>query len=161
MIREFQLKDTQQLLDIYNYYVVNTVVTFDKEPLLFKTFSEKITRINATYPFLVFEENNEIIGFAYGSQFRAKPAYKQSVEVTVYVKNGEQGKQVGTKLYAKLLKILKQQNYHAVLGGITLPNSASVALHEKFNFNKVAHFKHVGKKFGTWLDVGFWQLLFN
>ncbi len=158
MIRAFQKEDTLQLLEIYNYYVLNSIVTFDDVPLSFETFSKKVNSINSEYPFIVFEENEKILGFAYGSRFRPKPAYKQSVEVTVYVKNGVQGKQIGTKMYFNLLEKLKSLNYHVVLGGITLPNEASVALHEKFGFEKVAHFKQVGKKFGNWLDVGFWQL---
>ncbi|GAB1855696.1 GNAT family N-acetyltransferase [Flavobacteriaceae bacterium MHTCC 0001] len=161
MVRAFQVEhDTKQLLDIYNYYVIHTVVTFDNVALSFETFKAKVERINSEYPFLVYEEHDEILGYAYGSMFRPKPAYKYSVETTVYVKNGCQGKHIGSKLYDALLSILKSQNYHIVLGGITLPNAASVALHEKFGFKKVGHFADVGKKFDVWQDVGFWQLTF-
>lgn len=158
MIRNLDLNDTKQLLEIYNYYVLNTIVTFDIELLSIEAFTEKILRINNNFPFIVFEENNEILGYAYGSKWRPKPAYKQTVESTVYVKNGEHGKQIGSKLYGKLLNLLKEEGYHTVLGGLTLPNEGSVKLHEKFGFEKVAHFKEVGRKFDTWLDVGFWQL---
>jgi L-amino acid N-acyltransferase YncA len=79
-------------------------------------------------------------------------------KVTVYLNNHAVGKQIGSKLYTKLLNQLKIQNYHVVIGGLTLPNEASVKLHEKFGFTQVAHFKEVGLKFDTWLDVGFWQL---
>lgn len=161
MIRDFKAKDTKQLLDIYNYYVLNTIVTFDIEPLTLKAFTEKLTRINKDYPCIVFEEKNEILGYAYGSKWRPKPAYKQTVEATVYLKNGEQGKQIGSRLYRKLLDLLELEGYHIVLGGLTLPNDASVKLHEKFGFKQVAHFKEVGRKFDTWLDVAFWQLKFN
>ncbi len=139
-------------------YVLNTIVTFDIVSLSLETFTEKVVRINEEYPFLVYVENNEILGYAYGGKWRPKPAYKQTVESTVYVKHGTHGKQIGTKLYKELLSILKKQNYHIVLGGLTLPNDASVRLHEKFGFEQVAHFKEVGKKFDTWLDVAFWQL---
>ena len=160
MIRNVQIEDAQQLLDIYNYYVVNTVVTFDLEPLSLDVFKEKITTVSADYPFLVYEENSEILGYAYGSKFRPKPAYNNTVESTVYLKHGYQGKQIGSKLYEELLYLLKQKNTHVVLGVLTLPNQASVKLHEKFNFEKVAHLKHAGLKFGEWQDVGFWQLTF-
>ncbi len=160
MIRPLNLNDTEALLDIYNYYVLNSIVTFDDEVLSLKTFKDKITRISADYPFIVFEEHNEILGYAYGSRWRPKPAYKCTVESTVYVKHDVLGKQVGTKLYKALLSQLKEQNYHIVLGGLTLPNDASVKLHEKFGFKQVAHFKEVGQKFDKWLDVGFWQLRF-
>jgi len=160
MIRNVQIEDAQQLLDIYNYYVVNTVVTFDLEPLSLDVFKEKITTVSADYPFLVYEENSEILGYAYGSKFRPKPAYNNTVESTVYLKHGYQGKQIGSKLYEELLYLLKQKNTHVVLGVLTLPNQASVKLHEKFNFEKVAHLKDAGLKFGEWQDVGFWQLTF-
>lgn len=158
MIRAFKIEDTKQLLDIYNYYVLNSVATFDDELLLFETFLEKVTQINTRYPFIVFEENNEILGYAYGSKFRPKPAYNKTVESTVYVKHGVYKKQIGTKLYTELLGLLKQENYHIVLGVLTLPNDASVKLHEKFGFIQVADLKQVGFKFGEWQDVGFWQL---
>ena len=158
MIRSFHIDDTKEILDIYNYYVINTVVTFDLKPMSLQIFKEKTNKIRADYPFIVYEENNEILGYAYGSRFRPKPAYNYTVESTVYVKYGEHGKQIGTKLYEALLSQLKAKGFHMVLGGITLPNDPSVRLHEKFGFKKVAHFKEIGFKFETWLDVGFWQL---
>ena len=158
MIRAVHITDAQQLVDIYNYYVLNSIVTFDDEALSLESFKDKITRINTDYPFIVFEENNKILGYAYGSQWRPKPAYNHTVESTVYIKHNTQGKQIGTKLYAELLKQLKLKKFHTVIGGLTLPNDASVRLHEKFGFKEVAHFKQVGYKFNKWLDVGFWQL---
>lgn len=160
MIRPVKISDAQSILDIYNHYVLNTVVTFDLEALSLNDFKAKINSIVPQYPFLVFEENNEILGYAYGSKFRHKPAYNQTVESTVYVKQGEHGKQIGTRLYAELLRLLKLDNYHVVLGVLTLPNENSVKLHEKFGFKQVAHLKEVGLKFGTWQDVGIWQLTF-
>ncbi|MFH4964337.1 N-acetyltransferase family protein [Gaetbulibacter sp. M235] len=160
MIRNVHINDAQKLLDIYNYYVVNTVVTFDLEALSLDAFKEKITTISANYPFIVYEENNEILGYAYGSKFRPKPAYNDTVESTIYLKHGEQGKQIGSKLYGELLSLLKLKHVHVVLGVLTLPNDASVKLHEKFGFKQVAHLKEVGLKFGNWQDVGFWQLTF-
>ena len=160
MIRNVQIVDAQELLDIYNYYVVNTVITFDLEALSLDAFKEKIATVSADYPFIVYEENSEILGYAYGSKFRPKPAYNNTVESTVYLKHGAQGKQIGSKLYNELLFLLKQKNVHVVLGVLTLPNEASVKLHEKFGFKEVAHLKEVGLKFGKWQDVGFWQLTF-
>ncbi|APY09974.1 phosphinothricin acetyltransferase [Seonamhaeicola sp. S2-3] len=161
MVRSFKTEDTQQLLDIYNYYVVNSVATFDTEPVAFEVYSEKLHRINKAYPLIVFEEDNTILGFAYGSKFRPKPAYNGTVEATVYVKHTAHGKQIGTILYTKLLSLLKQQNFHSVMGVLTIPNDASVKLHEKFGFKQVAELKEVGFKFGKWQNVGFWQLNFN
>jgi len=160
MIRKVHINDFEQLLDIYNYYVQYTIVTFDTEPLKLKVFKEKVERISKAFPFIVFEKDNEILGYAYGSKWRQKPAYNNTVESTVYVKHDVHGKQIGTKLYTELLKQLKQQKFHTVIGGLTLPNEASVRLHKKFGFKEVAHFEQVGLKFNKWLDVGFWQLTF-
>ena len=158
MIRPFDIKDTQALLDIYNYYVLNTTATFDIEPLSFQTFKDKVTHINADYPFIVYEEDGVILGYAYGSRFRPKPAYNFVVESTVYVKPDSHGKQIGTKLYAELLRLLKESHLHTVLGVLTIPNEASIKLHERFGFIQVADLKEVGLKFGKWQDVGIWQL---
>ncbi|WP_406684175.1 GNAT family N-acetyltransferase [Seonamhaeicola sp. MEBiC1930] len=161
MIREFRQEDTQQLLDIYNHYVLNSTATFDDEVLSFEEFTKKVNRINSEYPFIVFEENHELLGYAYGSKFRPKPAYSNTVESTIYLKHTAQGKQIGTKLYSYLIKLLNEQGFHVVLGVLTLPNEASVKLHEKLGFKKVAHLKEVGLKFGDWQDVGFYQLKFG
>ncbi|WP_405296396.1 GNAT family N-acetyltransferase [Algibacter sp. Ld11] len=161
MIRKATLADAKALLDIYNYYVIHTVSTFDEVPLSLSVFTEKMELILKDYPFIVFEENNKILGFAYGSKFRPKPAYNYTVESTVYVKNGVHGKQIGSRLYTELIALLKQHNFKSILGVLTIPNPASVKLHEKFGFTQVAHLKEVGFKFETWLDVGIFQLKLN
>ena len=158
MIRSLHENDFKELLEIYNYYVVNTAVTFDIEPLSIDAFNDKVNRIKVDYPFLVYLENNEILGFAYGSRFRPKPAYDFVVESTVYVRYNAHGKQIGTKLYAELLQLLKQKKLHTVLGVLTIPNDASIKLHEKFGFKQVANLEEVGFKFGRWHNVGIWQL---
>lgn len=161
MIRVFREEDTQQLLEIYNYYVQNSVATFDDKPLSYNVFFDKLKTINLEYPFFVFEENNTLLGFAYASKFRPKPAYQNTVESTVYIKHTAHGKNIGTRLYQALLQALKQNKYHTVLGVLTLPNEASVKLHEKFGFKKVAHLKQVGFKFDQWQDVGMYQLILS
>ncbi|WP_136480603.1 GNAT family N-acetyltransferase [Cognatitamlana onchidii] len=158
MIRPFQITDAQELLDIYNYYVLNTTATFDIEPLTLETFSNKLTRINNAYPCIVYQLEGEIVGYAYGSRFRPKPAYDYVAESTVYVKHTVHGKQIGTKLYETLIRQLRKTELHTVLGVLTIPNAASIKLHEKFGFKKVAELKEVGLKFGEWQHVGIWQL---
>ncbi|MBD0823899.1 GNAT family N-acetyltransferase [Aestuariibaculum marinum] len=158
MIRPVNYADAQQLLNIYNYYVINTDVTFDLEPTSLKAFQEKLHSITKDYPFIVYEENGEILGYAYAGKFRERPAYNSTLESTVYVKHNQHGKQVGSKLYTELLSQLKQTDCRVVLGVLTLPNEASVKLHEKFGFEKVGHLKEVGFKFNTWLDVGIFEL---
>ena len=158
MIRPIHINDVQALLDIYNYYILNTTVTFDLEAQSFNVFLEKINQIKADYPFIVYEAGNEILGYAYGSRFRPRPAYDFVAESTVYVKHTAHGKQIGTKLYAELIRLLKETNLHTVLGVLTIPNDASIKLHEKFGFEQVANLKEVGFKFGEWQNVGIWQL---
>ncbi len=160
MIREVRIKDAQQLVNIYNYYVLNSIVTFDDIPFSKTTFENKIKTISPQFPFYVYEKNNEILGYAYASKWRQKPAYKCTVESTIYLKHDAIGKKIGTKLYSYLLAELKQQNYNSIIGGLSLPNNASIKLHENLGFKKVAHFKEVGLKFNKWVDVAFWQLIF-
>ena len=158
MIRSVHIDDASALLDIYNYYVLNTTVNFDIDALSLETFTDKINHIVSEYPYIVYEENNEILGFAYGSRFRPRPAYNYTAESTVYVKHTAHGKQIGSKLYAELIRLLKETDLHTVLGVLTVPNDASINLHEKFGFEKVAHLKEVGLKFGEWQNIGIWQL---
>lgn len=158
MIRPLHINDTKALLDIYNYYVLHTTVTFDIEALSIEAFEIKVNTINENYPFIVFEEDNEILGFAYGSRFRPKPAYDYVAESTVYVKHTEHGKGIGSILYKELIARLKQTKLHTVLGVLTIPNEASIKLHEKLGFEQVGYLKEVGLKFGEWQNVGIWQL---
>jgi len=161
MIRNVKITDAKQIADIYNYYVLNSVVTFDDVPFTETAFRDRIFSISSAYPFLVYEEGNKILGYAYAHMFRQKPAYKNTEETTIYLANEVQGKQIGTKIYVSLLQLLRDQKYHVAIGGLTLPNEASVNLHEKFSFKQVAHFKQVGYKFNKWLDVGFWELILD
>lgn len=161
MIRPVHINDAQALLDIYNYYVINTTANFDIEPLTIETFTEKINNIIPNYPYIVYEENNKILGYAYGSRFRPRAAYDFVAESTVYVKHDVHGKQIGTKLYTELIKQLKATDLHTVLGVLTIPNEASIKLHEKLGFKQVANLREVGMKFGKWQHVGIWQLKLN
>ncbi|MDC9723328.1 MAG: GNAT family N-acetyltransferase [Urechidicola sp.] len=161
MIRKVRIEDAQQLVDIYNYYVLNSVVTFDDIPFKSIFFEDKIKTVTSQFPFYVYEENDEILGYAYANKWRLKPAYKHTVESTIYLKHTATGKQIGSKLYTHLLSELKKQNYHAIIGGVSLPNDVSIKLHENLGFKKVAHYYEVGLKFNKWVDVAFWQLKFE
>jgi phosphinothricin acetyltransferase len=160
MVRSASIHDAEQLVDIYNYYIDNTVISFEEEPLGVLEMKNRVHQIlKKGYPYLVYEVENEICGYAYANAWHSRAAYKNSVETSVYLKHDRLSKGIGTQLYSELLKILKEDNYHAIIGGIALPNPTSVALHEKFGYKKVAHYKEVGYKFNTWVDVGYWQLL--
>ena len=91
--------------------------------------------------------------------YEPRSAYKNSVEVSLYVKNNSKQKGIGTKLYERLFDELSKTDVHAIIAGISLPNEASIKLHEKFGMEKVAHFREVGFKLGRWIDVGYWELI--
>jgi len=99
------------------------------------------------------------MGYAYANKWKSRRAYKHSVESTIYIQSGELYKGIGTILYGELINRLKNLGFHSIIGGIAMPNEASINLHEKLGFEKVAHFKEVGFKFEKWIDVGYWELL--
>jgi L-amino acid N-acyltransferase YncA len=159
MIRKVKDIDAEQICNIYNYYIKNTTITFEEVALSEAEMLARIEKISLKYPFLVYEENNTVIGYAYATEWRVREAYRNSVEITVYLKDGYGGKGIGKQLYTELFKQLREKKFHAVIGGIALPNPASIALHEKFGMQKVAHFKEVGYKFNQWVDVAYWELI--
>ncbi len=159
MIRNVRLDDAQAIATIYNYYIKNTTVTFEEILLNRSDIKEKIQ--NARLPWFVYEEDNVVLGFAYASEWNSRYGCRFSAECSVYLEPSICGEGVGTKLYQALLSDLEKNNYHAIMAAIALPNEASVALHEKFGFEKVAALKEVGYKFNQWIDVGFWQVLLN
>jgi len=161
-IRSAVASDSAQIAEIYNYYIENSHATFETERI---DASEMLRRMEegwtAGYPFLVYEDQDAVVGYAYGRRYRPRFAYLHSIEISVYVKHGSEGKNIGTLLYSQLISEIQQTNFHAVIGGISLPNDASIRLHEKFGFEKVAHFPEVGRKFDRWIDVGYWELLLD
>lgn len=158
MIRQAKISDAPQIASIYNYYVSNTIVTFEMKPLNASVIADKISKILKNYPWLVYEKNGKILGYAYATKWKPRGAYKHTVESTIYLEIDQSGKGIGGKLYSELISQLKVLNIHSIIGGIGQPNEASIALHEKLGFQKVAHFKEIGFKFDKWVDVAYWQL---
>ena len=107
---------------------------------------------------LVAEQDGVIAGYAYATPWKARHAYRHSVEITVYLRQNSLARGLGTALYSALFDALQKRPIHAVVACIALPNAHSVALHEKFGMRKVAHFAEVGYKLGAWRDVGYWQV---
>lgn len=161
MIRDATPHDAQAIVDIYNYYIAHTTVTFEEEPLTAEMMAQRMATVAAKFFWLVYESNGEILGYAYATAWRERSAYRYSVEGTIYLKNTATGQGIGYELYSNLIKRLENRAIHAVIGGVTLPNAASVRLHEKLGFTKVAQFKEVGYKFNQWLDVGYWELMID
>jgi L-amino acid N-acyltransferase YncA len=119
---------------------------------------ELADRIESSHAWLVAEEGGEVVGFAYACPHRSRPAYRWSVDVSVYVAAGRQGEGHGRRLYVALFADLRERGFRVACAGITLPNEASVALHEKLGFEPVGVYRGIGWKAGAWRDVGWWQL---
>ena len=159
-VRAVTPADAGAVAAIYNHYVLQTVVTFEEEPITAAEISLRIDEVRTgSLPWFVAERAGAMAGYAYGSRWRTRSAYRFSSEVTVYLAPEQGRRGIGSALYAELLSALRGSGLHAAIGGIALPNDASVALHEKFGFKKVAHFEQTGFKFNRWIDVGYWQLI--
>jgi phosphinothricin acetyltransferase len=160
-IREAAASDAAPVAGVYNHYVTETVVTFEEEPVSAAEIGRRIEEVrSASLPWLVAEVDRHVVGYAYARPWNARTAYRFSAEITVYLAPAHVGRGIGSKLYGELFPILQARRIHAVMGGIALPNEASVALHEKFGLRKVAQFEEVGFKFDRWIDVGYWQRTF-
>jgi len=159
MIRDITPLDASSICDIYNYYILNTIVTFEETEVAEAEMQQRINDTTKKLPWIVYEHEGVVQGYAYASEWKSRCAYKNSIETTVYLSAGAEGKGIGTILYDELIKRLKSKNYHALIGGISLPNDRSIALHEKFGFEKIGQFREVGHKFGKWIDVGYWELI--
>jgi|GEM_PF-134670 len=157
-IRKVKLEDAKQICDIYNHYVVNTVISFEEEAVSEEELGRRISSVTRSYPWIVCSVAGQIKGYAYASSWKERSAYRHTAEVAIYVEKGELGKGLGTKLLERLLEELRAMDIHVAMAVIALPNEKSVGLHEKFGFRKVAHFTEVGYKKGSWIDVGYWEL---
>ena len=159
MIRQVKDSDADALCRIYNKYIVETRITFEETLLQADEMVSRIKNITQNFPWLVYEENGKVIGYTYASKWKERSAYRYSVETGTYIDSDYVGKGIGTSLKKELLKALREKSIHSVICGIALPNQASIALCEKFGFQKVAHLKEVGFKLGQWVDVGYWELI--
>ena len=159
MIRPVEIADCKAITDIYNYYIETTVITFEETPLSVPEMQDRVNEIRALFPYLVYEEDGEILGYAYVDAFHSRSAYRFTLEDSIYLRNGRQGKGMGRALLNELLNQVKKRGAHSIMAKITLPNERSVKLHEAFGFKNVGTLKEVGRKFDKWLDVGYWELI--
>ena len=160
MIRRATTADAAAMAAIYNHYVANTVVTFEEEAVPAADMARRLGEVFAAdLPWLVATEDDRVLGYAYANKWKARCSYRFSLESTIYLDHAATGRGLGTALYTTLIADMKTRGMHALIGGVALPNAASLALHEKLGFKKVAHFREVGWKFNQWIDVGYWELL--
>jgi L-amino acid N-acyltransferase YncA len=151
--------DAQAICSIYNHYVATTTISFEEDAVTAHEMANRIADVQGIgLPWLVLTAGQQVMGYAYATKWRARPAYRSSVESTVYLDREATGHGWGKALYMALLQALREAQAHTVIGGIAQPNERSVALHEGLGFVKVAHFEQVGRKFGRWVDVAYWQL---
>jgi len=158
-IREASRADIPQLTEIYNYYVIHTPITFDLEPF---TPEQRVPWFEEhcdgrRYRLLVAEENGLIVGYAGTGRFRARQAYDTSVEATIYCASDATSRGIGSVLYGALFQAIANEDINRILGGITLPNDTSVALHRRFGFKQIGVFTGNGRKFGRYWDVAWFE----
>jgi phosphinothricin acetyltransferase len=157
-IRRASPVDAEGVAAIYNWYVANTVITFEVDPVPAAEMGRRIEGVLAAHDWLVLERGSELLGYAYAARFHARPAYALATESTIYLRHGLEGQGLGTRLYGELVHRTFARGYRHLVAGIALPNDPSVRLHEKLGFAKCGHLTRIGRKFERWIDVGHWQL---
>ena len=156
-IRPVAESDAEAMREIYAPIVRDTPISFELEVPSAEEIARRIAEHTAFAPWLVAEDGGNCLGYAYGSKFRGREAYRLTVETTIYVAATSRRTGVGRDLYRALLDAVRSQGFRTAIAGITLPNAASVRFHESLGFVPVGVFHNVGRKFGAWHDVGFWE----
>ena len=157
-VRQATVDDAEKVCEIYNWYIANTIITFELEPITPTEMQERILEKLQKFEWLVAELNGEIVGYAYAGVFRARAAYDHTIESSIYLAHNITGKGFGRVLYQALIDRCRDLGFKEMIGGAALPNDASIKIHEQLGFEKIGVFPRVGFKFGNFIDVGFWQL---
>lgn len=161
MIRPITINDAPAICEIYNHYIDSTSISFEYDTVSIEVMQSRIEKTIAQYPWLVYEEQGEILAYVYANVWKAREAYKHVLESTVYASHKMTTKGVGTQLYQALFEAIEekqeQTKVKALMAVIALPNDASIALHKKIGFVEAGYFKEVGYKFGKWIDVAYYQ----
>lgn len=158
MIRHIQAGDIPAVCELYNWYVENSSATFETEAVAVEEYENRVRKITEKYPWLVLEEDGEILGFFYLSAFNERAAYRWVCDVTLYLRHDARGKGYGSKLMKAGIGLAVKDGYHQLVSIITDENAASIRLHEKFSFVRSVHFPHIGCKNGKWLGVYYYVL---
>ncbi|MEA3008661.1 MAG: hypothetical protein QOJ91_353 [Sphingomonadales bacterium] len=149
--------DAADIAEIYAAFVIGTAVSFEIEPPGEAAMRLRMAAGDDLYPWLVGEEEGAILGYAYSARFRERTAYRFAVETSVYLRSDARGRGLGRQLYEPLLTTLEAQGFTQAIAAITLPNEASVRLHESLGFERAGTYRQVGWKLDAWHDVGLWQ----
>lgn len=153
MIRAVRVEDAASIASIYNEYVLHSVITFDMEAVSVEEMARKIASLSACYPYWVYEEKDQVVGFCYAHPWKEKAAYQYTWETTIYLASEAKGKGLGRLLMERLIADCRARGCQALIACITAGNEVSNRLHERLGFEQVSHFKQVGAKFGQRLDV--------
>lgn len=159
LIRNAQREDFDAVATLTNHYILGTAVHFGYDPVTAEELAEGWARYKDRFPYLVAEIEGQFAGYAKAGTWRDRTAYSWIAETGIYVRPELHGRGVGRGLYRVLLDTLREQGFHAAIGGITIPNDVSVRLHESLGFVHVGTVKEAGWKFNTWHDAGFWQVV--
>ena len=157
MIRPVHVSDAAAIARIYQHYVTATAISFEAESPSVDEIAARIEKVLVGHSWLVYESEGALLGYAYTSTFRERPAYQSTVESTIYLDQAAIGRGIGRMLYQTLLDDAATKGYREALGVIALPNELSIKLHERLGFRKVAHLEKIGHKFDQWIDVSLWQ----
>ncbi len=161
-LRPAREADAGAISRIYNHYVRDTIITFETEEVSADDIAQRMAETaQFGLPWLAVDADGAVAGYAYASRWKGRCAYRYSVESTIYLDPAHTGRGLGRPLYAALLDAIRDTGMHAVIGGISLPNAASIGLHEALGFRAVGRFAEVGYKFDRWIDVGYWQKVFD
>lgn len=160
MIRNCTIADAIAIAEIYNYYIQNTIITFEEELVNSPEIIQRMEKIHANgLPYLVYEEDGVIIGYAYAGEFRSRCAYRHTLESSLYLRHGCGGRGIGEQLYRELIERLKNTGCHSLIGVVAAPNPASSKLHTRLGFNYSGTLRDAGYKFDRWIDTEYWQLM--
>jgi phosphinothricin acetyltransferase len=159
LVRPADARDLPEITELYNHYVVHTPITFDLEPVTLENRSEWFSHFAPAGPhrLLVAEEDGRVLGYACTHSFRPKQAYETSVESTVYLHHEATGRGLGTLLYRALFDAIAGEDLRIAVAGVTLPNDASLALHQRFGFTPIGVMHEIGRKFGRYWDVAWFE----
>lgn len=156
-IRPLEPRDIPACLELYNYYIENTTITFEEEPLDREAFAERARRIQAAYPYLVAEENGVVVGYAYLDAYNERSAYRYTADLSIYLAHDCLSRGVGTRLLAAVEDAGRQMGLHSLVAIITEENTRSLRFHAKHGYREVGRLYKSGLKLGRWLDVAFCQ----
>lgn len=160
-IRRVQEADIETITAIYNWYILNTPITFEIEAINSEEMQRRVHSKREKFDWLVGEVNGEVIGYAYYGAYHMRAAYDHTVETSIYLAQHQTGKGFGKALYQSLIDAAKERGFREMIGIIALPNPSSIALHQRFGFEEIGRLKRVGYKFERYLDVGIWQRSLN